>query len=120
MFELLGVGGQADFIQTTPAFFKHAIFKFNIELVLVGADGGVEFLLCGQRQVVALDLGLATALLARERLESGGGSPTLLVQADSRLEAFQATLAAQPGKIACPRSGNDKPCRPDLAVLDDF
>src|SRR6266498_3444253 len=34
--------------------------------------------------------------------------------------AFKAALAAQPGKITCPRSGNDKPCRLDLAVLDDF
>ena len=34
--------------------------------------------------------------------------------------AFKAALAAQPGKITCPRSGNDKPCRLDLAALDDF
>src|SRR5205814_9842703 len=34
--------------------------------------------------------------------------------------AFKAALAAYPGKITCPRSGNDKPCRLDLAVLDDF
>ena len=33
---------------------------------------------------------------------------------------FKATLATQPGEIPCPRSGNDKPCRLDLAVLDDF
>jgi hypothetical protein len=33
------------------------------------------------------------ALLARERLESGGGSPTLLLQADARLD--RATLAAE-------------------------
>src|SRR5215510_2924811 len=34
--------------------------------------------------------------------------------------AFKAALAAQPGQIPCPRSGNDKPCRLDPAVLDDF
>jgi hypothetical protein len=34
--------------------------------------------------------------------------------------AFKAALAAQPGKITCPRSGDDKPTRLDLAVLDDF
>src|SRR5437763_1052055 len=34
--------------------------------------------------------------------------------------AFKAALAAQPGRITCPRSRNDKPCRLDLAVLDDF
>jgi hypothetical protein len=34
--------------------------------------------------------------------------------------AFKAALAAQPGKVTCPRSGNDEPCRLDLAVLDDF
>src|SRR5256885_7410969 len=34
--------------------------------------------------------------------------------------AFKAALAAQPGKITGPRSGNDKPRRLDLAVLDDF
>ena len=34
--------------------------------------------------------------------------------------AFKATLAAQAEKITCPRAGNDKPCRLDLAVLDDF
>jgi hypothetical protein len=34
--------------------------------------------------------------------------------------AFKATLAAQPGKITCPRSGNDKPRRLDLPVLDNF
>jgi serine/threonine protein kinase/tetratricopeptide (TPR) repeat protein len=35
------------------------------------------------------------ALLAHERLESGGGSPTLLLEADTRLEAFRANLAAE-------------------------
>jgi hypothetical protein len=34
--------------------------------------------------------------------------------------AFKAALAAQSGKIACPRSGNHKPGRLDLAVLDGF
>src|SRR5581483_3358923 len=34
--------------------------------------------------------------------------------------AFKPALTAQPGKLSCPRSGNDKPCRLDLAVLDDF
>ncbi len=33
---------------------------------------------------------------------------------------FKAALAPQSGKIACPRSGNDKPCRLDLAPLDGF
>ncbi len=36
------------------------------------------------------DQAIAEALLARERLESGGGSPTLRLEAESRLEAFQA------------------------------
>jgi hypothetical protein len=34
--------------------------------------------------------------------------------------ASRAALAAQPRKITCPRSGNDKPCALDLAVPDDF
>src|SRR5262245_17045142 len=34
--------------------------------------------------------------------------------------AFKAALATEPGKFTCPRSGNDKPSRLDLAVLDDF
>ena len=34
--------------------------------------------------------------------------------------AFKAALATEPGKITCPRSGNDRPSRLDLAVLDDF
>jgi hypothetical protein len=34
--------------------------------------------------------------------------------------AFKAPFAPQPGKLACPRSGNNEPFRLDLAVLDDF
>jgi DNA-binding response OmpR family regulator len=33
---------------------------------------------------------------------------------------FEAALAAQPGKITSPRSGNDEPFRIDLAPLDDL
>jgi hypothetical protein len=34
--------------------------------------------------------------------------------------AFEAAVAAQAGKIARPRTGNDKSFRADLAILDDF
>jgi hypothetical protein len=34
--------------------------------------------------------------------------------------AFKAALAAQPGKIICPRSGNNKPYSLDLALLHNF
>ena len=34
--------------------------------------------------------------------------------------ALKAALPAQPGKITRARSGNNKPCCLDLAIVDDF
>jgi hypothetical protein len=34
--------------------------------------------------------------------------------------AYKTALASQAGKITCPRSGNNNPCRLDPAVFDGF
>jgi tetratricopeptide (TPR) repeat protein/tRNA A-37 threonylcarbamoyl transferase component Bud32 len=89
----------------------------TVSVLLLGGIGWVQFAKRQQTDAAARSTmgkaeGLATeaqvsgdvhlwekaieeALLARERLESGGGSPALLLQADARLEAFQAALAAE-------------------------